>query len=184
MKRVGRDVVTTAICVTAVLGVGGALTSIGPWYQSLRTPRWQPPGWAFGPAWTTIGTLTGIAAVWSWRRAETRPQRRRLMTLFALNGSLNILWSALFFKFRRPDLALVETVPLWLSILALMLGLPRGRNSTLLSALTTWLLLPYLVWVTIASQLNRAVVRLNPPFSGQSISGASASGTALRGPVS
>lgn len=160
-----RDVIAVSVGVTAVLGAGGALTTIGPWYKSLQTPSWQPPGWAFGPVWTTIGTLTGIAAVWSWRQAETRPERGRLLALFSANGALNILWSALFFKMRRPDLALVETVPLWLSILALILGLPRGRRS-LAASRTTWLLLPYLVWVSTAAALNRAVVVLNPPFSG------------------
>ena len=154
-----------AVCVTAVLGTGGALTTIGPWYDSLEVPRWQPPGWMFGPVWTVIGTLTGIAAVRSWREAETRAERRRLIALFSLNGALNILWSALFFKLRRPDLSLIETVPLWLSILALILGLPRGRRP-LAASRTTWLLVPYLVWVAIAATLNRAVVLLNPPFSG------------------
>ncbi len=164
---------TAAVAVIAVLGAGGALTKIGPWYESLELPRWQPPGWVFGPAWTIIGTLTGIAAVRSWRQAETLGERRRLLALLSLNGTLNILWSALFFKLRRPDLALVETVPLWLSILAVILGLPRGRTS-LAASRTTWLLLPYLVWVAIAAMLNLAVVQLNRPFSpGTSAQGSS-----------
>ncbi|WP_428374612.1 TspO/MBR family protein [Lichenicoccus sp.] len=175
-----RDVLTAAACVTAVLGAGGALTTIGPWYESLEVPRWQPPGWAFGPVWTVIGTLTGIAAVRSWRQALNRSERRRLLALFALNGGLNILWSALFFKLRRPDLAMIETVPLWLSVLALILGLPRGRIP-LAASRTTWLLLPYLVWVATAAMLNRAVVLLNPPFSGAAYTGTATPGIELQG---
>ncbi|RYF68792.1 MAG: tryptophan-rich sensory protein, partial [Comamonadaceae bacterium] len=69
-----------------------------------------------------------------------------------------VLWSLLYFRLRRPDWALVEVVFLWLSILVLMIALHRHAK------LATWLLLPYLVWVTFAGLLNLATVRLNGPF--------------------
>ncbi len=154
----GKPAVVAALAVTGVLGAGGALTRIGPWYESLRKPSWQPPGWLFAPAWTTIGIFTGWSAVSAWEGARDKRGRRTVIVLFAVNGGLNVLWSALFFTLERPDWALVEVVPLWLSIVALMTGLaPRSRRAS-------WLLSPYLVWVAFAAVLNLEVVRLNAPF--------------------
>ncbi len=154
----GKPPVIAAAAVTGVLGTGGALTRIGPWYESLRKPAWQPPGWLFGPAWTTIGILTGWSAVSAWTGTRDKDGRRTVIVLFAVNGGLNVLWSGLFFTLKRPDWALIEVVPLWLSIVALMRGVaPCSRRAI-------WLLSPYLVWVAFAAVLNLAVVRLNAPF--------------------
>ena len=159
-----KDVVGASAGVITVLGTGGALTTIGPWYAALKKPSWQPPGWLFGPAWTLIGVLTTIAAVRSWRHAKAPGERNRVLALFACNGVFNVLWSLLFFNRRRPDLALGEIVPLWGSIAALILGLPRKPGTSVASSSITWLLLPYLGWVSFAAVLNYEVVRLNAPF--------------------
>ena len=157
-------ILTIVIAVAAtvcVLGTGGALTEIGPWYHSLRSPPWRPPNWAFGPVWSVIGALTCAAAVVIWRASPTAAEKAVTIGLFAVNGGLNILWSLFFFKLRRPDWALIEVVLLWLSVLALIVDFyPR-------SPLAAALLVPYLVWVSIASVLNRAMVRLNGPFDGR-----------------
>ncbi len=153
------DTILIAIAATTfVLGVGGAVTEIGPWYTSLRKPSWQPPNWLFAPAWTIIGILTAWSGVLAWKAAPSAEARATIITLFALNGLLNIGWSLLFFKLHRPDWALAEVVPLWLSVAALVVAfLPLSTQASLL-------LLPYLVWVIFAAVLNRAVVNLNRPF--------------------
>ena len=142
----------------ATAGIGGALTDLGPWFYALRQPDWKPPDAAFGIVWTTIFTLCAISAWLAWRAADTPALQRRVLGLFGLNAALNILWSALSFKLQRPDWALLEVVFLWLSIVALIVGLWR------LSRPASLLLLPYLVWVSIASMLNLATVQLNGPF--------------------
>jgi translocator protein len=138
-------------------GLGGAATEIGPWYFQLQKPSWQPPDWLFGPAWTTIYVLTSIAGVKAWRRAD-EVQRRYFLGALLLNLVLNLLWSLIFFTSQRPDIALLEVVPLWLSIL-LMVLLVRGYSPQ--SAL---LMLPYLGWVAFATYLNWTIVKLNAPF--------------------
>jgi tryptophan-rich sensory protein len=138
-------------------GLGGAATEIGPWYFQLQKPSWQPPDWLFGPAWTTIYVLTSIAGVKAWRRAD-EVQRRYFLGALLLNLVLNLLWSLIFFTSQRPDIALLEVVPLWLSIL-LMVLLVRGYSPQ--SAL---LMLPYLGWVAFAAYLNWTIVKLNAPF--------------------
>jgi benzodiazapine receptor len=141
-----------------VAALGATLTDLGPWYQSLAQPAWAPPDLLFPIAWTSIFALAAIAAATAWRAIEAPRQREWLVTLFAFNGFLNLLWSILFFRAQRPDWALAEVGLLWLSILALILFV--GRHSRL----AAWLLLPYLLWVSLAAALNLAVVRLNGPF--------------------
>jgi tryptophan-rich sensory protein len=154
MNKVTSAALTAAAGTLAVAGLGMAVTDLGPWYVSLKQPEWKPPDAWFGPAWTLIYTLAATAAVKSWMAAD-RAGQRRLVAAFALNGLLNLLWSWLFFRARRPDWALVEVVLLWLSIV-LLIVLAARHSST-----AAWLLAPYLAWVSFAAALNFAVVRLN-----------------------
>jgi benzodiazapine receptor len=107
-------VLAAAAAAIVVASLGMTMTDLGPWYQGLQKPSWQPPDWAFGPAWTVIFALAAISGVVAWRNAETDAQREWIIILFAINGTLNILWSALFFRFHRPDWALYEVAFLWL----------------------------------------------------------------------
>lgn len=139
-------------------GAGGLLTDIGPWYRELRKSRVQPPDWLFGPAWTVILTLWAAAGVLAWQAAPGPDDHVRIVELFAVNFVLHLVWSPLFFKFKRPDWAMVEMPLLWVSIIAMMVGLAPY------STWSPWLLAPYLVWVSFAMWINWAIVRLNGPF--------------------
>ncbi|MBC7843868.1 MAG: tryptophan-rich sensory protein [Gemmatimonadaceae bacterium] len=153
----------TAIALAAgglvVTAAGGALvTQLGPWYYGLKKPAWQPPDWLFGPAWTTIFLCMGVAFVLSWEQLPDTGDKVRLFGLFALNGGLNTLWSFLFFGRRRPDLALIEIVPFFSSIVLLTLTVaPLDRRAA-------WAFVPYLCWVLFATVLNISIVRRNAPF--------------------
>jgi translocator protein len=143
-----------------VTAAGGALvTQLGPWYYGLRQPSWKPPDWLFGPAWTTIFLFQAWAFVLAWEQLPQAWDRVWLMALFALTGGLNLLWSYLFFRRRRPDLALVEVFPFFGSIA--LLAVVTGR----LDHRAGWAFAPYLVWVCFATALNIAIVRLNAPFT-------------------
>ena len=147
-----------AAWAVVVAVAGGVATRLGPWYDNLRKPSWQPPDWLFGPAWTAIFALTAASGVRAWWGTADGVQRWLTVGLFVVNGLLNFFWSVLFFTLRRPDWALVEVVPLWLSILAMMIAF------AVFAPPASLLLLPYLAWVGFAAFLNRAVVRLNAPF--------------------
>jgi len=154
-----RPVLVAAAAAIAVAATGGSLTELGPWYQHLLKPPWQPPGPAFGAIWTVIFALCAVSGVIAWRQALSQARREWMIGFFALNGFLNILWSLLFFRLRRPDWGLWEVSFLWSSVLLLIIFLARfsWRASALLA--------PYLIWVTIASVLNAEIVRLNGPFA-------------------
>lgn len=152
--------ILVAAGVAVFLGAfGGLMTPIGQWYADLRKPSLQPPNWLFGPAWTVILGLAAWSAVIAWQAAPDHGSQMKVITLFTVNAVCHALWSPLFFRARRPDWALVEVVFLWASLVALVAGLwPISHKASLL-------ILPYLLWVSFASWLNWAIVRLNRPFA-------------------
>ena len=136
--------------------VGGLATasSVKSWYPSLAKPAWTPPDWLFGPVWTLLYLMMGLAAWLVWRQAEAGRARRPLL-LYALQLLLNTCWSLLFFGLRSPGLALLEILLLWLAIAATLWAFARVRG---------WaaaLLAPYLAWVSFAVALNFAIWRMN-----------------------
>ncbi len=159
-------IASAAALTLILLAAGGLVTDVGTWYQNLVKPSWNPPNWIFGPAWTLILSLAAGAGVLAWLEAGNAPEAQAgwsvgqisILVLFGINMVLHFLWSPLFFKFRRPDWALIEMPFLWLSILALMISLAQW------SWLCPVLLAPYLLWVSFAMFLNLTIVRLNGPF--------------------
>jgi benzodiazapine receptor len=148
-----------ASAVAVVVAIAGAvLTETGTWYASLKKPSWKPPDWAFGPVWTTIFVLTVIATALAWVAAEDTGGRPLIFWALTINAVLNIAWSGIFFKMRRPDWALREVLLLWCSVLSLIVVLGSA------SSLAGVLLLPYLLWVSTASFLNLRIVQMNRPF--------------------
>ena len=135
----------------------GAVASAeaGVFYAQLTRPSWAPPGWIFGPVWSTLYALMAVSAWWVWR-ARGFAGARTALVLFMAQLAANALWSWLFFAWRRGDLASAEVLVLWCLIAATVVAF--WRISTLAGAL----LLPYLAWVTFASALTFSVWKLNP----------------------
>lgn len=145
-----------AVCFTAA-GLGAAATSqsVGGWYQTLSKPNWNPPDWLFGPVWTALYMMMAVAAWLVWRRGGCLFSRGPL-GLFALQLSLNVGWSTIFFGLRSPGFAFLEILVLWLSIAA------NVASFSSRSSMAALLLVPYLAWTSFAVALNLAIWRLNP----------------------
>ena len=141
-----------------VLSIGASLTDLGPWYQALKQPSWKPPDAAFGIIWSAIFTLCAFSGWDAWQVSKNSVQKFRIAFLFAINGFLNIFWSWLYFNQQRPDWAMTELYFLWASVVLLILGLWR------ISKMSSVMLLPYLVWVSVAGFLNAATIELNGSF--------------------
>lgn len=139
----------------------GAVASVqaATFYQQLVQPSWAPPSSMFGPVWSLLYALMGIAAWLVWRDGGWRRQRG-VLALFVLQLAVNALWSWLFFGWHRGALAFTNIVLLWLLIAATVIGFWRVRP------LAGALLLPYLCWVSFAAALNFAVWQLNPVMLG------------------
>jgi len=135
--------------------LSGALFKPGEWYRGLTKPSWNPPNWAFAPAWTVFYLLNAVAGWLVWREAGLAGAALPL-AVYAVQLLLNAGWSAVFFGMRRPDWAFLEVIGLWLSILAtIVVFLPISQTAGLI-------LLPYLAWVSFAAFLNLTIWRLNP----------------------
>jgi translocator protein len=132
----------------------GSLTAPDAWYSALEKPPLNPPGWVFGPVWTTLYILMAVAAWLVWRE-RWQSSVRLALTFYGGQLFLNAIWSPLFFGMHRPDLALIDLIALWGVLGATILRFWRIRP------LAGALLLPYLAWVTFAGYLNAAIWWLN-----------------------
>jgi tryptophan-rich sensory protein len=155
---VTHPVIFAVVYTILVAGMGGFLTKLGPWYYALRYPSWKPPDWLFGPAWTVILGLACTSSIIAWDILPNDPLRYGVTALFVANGLLNMLWSLLYFRMERPDIAVIEVSMLQLTNLALIgLLAPYSTEAALC-------MVPYALWVAFAGYLNLNVVWLNGPF--------------------
>jgi len=148
-------VVLVGLCL-AVGALGGWVTadSVKTWYTTINKPSFTPPNWVFGPVWTVLYVLMGIAGWRVWCKA--RPDQLRVpLALFAVQLALNLAWSVVFFGAHRIGGAVVVIVGLEAAILATMVAFRR------IDGLAALLLVPYALWVVFAAVLNIAVWQLN-----------------------
>lgn len=137
-------------------GVGALATrNARDFYQRLTKPAWAPPGWLFGPVWTALYLMMGIAAWLVWRAAGWNGATSALL-LFCIQLACNAIWSWVFFAWRRGALAFANILLLLGLIVVTMVAFAR------IHWLASVLLLPYLAWVTFATFLTRAIWRANP----------------------
>jgi benzodiazapine receptor len=139
----------------------GAMASIraAPFYGQLVQPSWAPPSSVFGPVWTILYALMGIAAWLVWRADSLRATRAAL-SLFLLQLAVNALWTWLFFAWSQGALAFADIMLLWLLVVATAVSFWRIRP------LAGALLIPYLLWVSFAAALNLSIWQLNPQVLG------------------
>ncbi|MDB5416397.1 MAG: CrtK [Rubritepida sp.] len=147
-------IVFIGLCAAAASA--GAFFRPGEWYVRLRKPSWNPPNWVFAPVWSMLYVMIAVAGWLVWRKEGLGAA----MLVYAAQLVLNFLWSVLFFGRKRPDLALMDVITLWLSIVICILVFAP------ISGWAVLLMLPYLAWVTFAGALNLAILRLNSRRAG------------------
>ncbi len=131
------------------------ITDVGSWYQTIQKPAWNPPYWIFGPVWTTLYILMGIALFLIWKKEGNNKLKKAAIILFAIQLVLNFFWSIIFFNQHQIGWALVEIVILWLSILLTIFVFAK------IDKIAAWLMLPYIAWVSFATILNFTIWQLN-----------------------
>lgn len=135
------------------LGAFFTLSSVNSWFIALNKPIWNPPSWLFGPVWTLLYVLMGIACYLIWK--SDHPQKKALLKLYAIQLILNALWSPAFFGMQSPFLGLLVIIPLWAAIVLCILQFKK------VSQLASGLMVPYLLWVTFATVLNASIWLMN-----------------------
>jgi len=146
--------------VLLFLGIGflpslsALAVNTGGWYAALNKPSWNPPAQIFGPVWSLLYLMIGLAGYFAW----TRGGRQGRLTVFAVYGAqlfLNALWTPLFFGLHRIGGALTDLILLWVLVL-LCIGLFHRQ-----SRLAAWLLIPYFLWISFAAALIAAILMIN-----------------------
>jgi len=159
MEAGRREIAGAAVCAagTLVLGSAGALFtgSLGDWYPALAKPSWTPPGWLFGPVWTVLYLMMGVALWLVARRWRADSCARVATAAWGAQMALNVIWTPVFFGLRSPVGGLVVIALLWWAIVA------TAALSARVSRAAAALLAPYLAWVTFAAALNTAIVAMN-----------------------
>ncbi len=146
LALVGFIIVTFCAPLLGIFGMPGA------WYDALDKPSWNPPPWIFGPVWTFLYLMMAVAAWLIWKRDGWR----QALLFYFVQLALNAAWTPIFFGAHQLGWALAEIILLWSAILLTMFSFFR------VSKPAGWMLVPYLIWVTFAANLNFTLWRMNP----------------------
>jgi len=156
MKPALKITIAVIVCL-AIGGLSGVATTdaITGWYATITKPSFNPPNWIFGPVWTALYIMMGVAAGLVWKAGWDKKDVRTALVIFGIQLLLNGLWSIIFFAWESPRWALVEILVLLVFILFTMVSFRR------ISIVAAYLLLPYLLWVSFATLLNASIWWLN-----------------------
>jgi tryptophan-rich sensory protein len=158
MKTIEIVKLLLAIIICQAAGFAGSVfttPSIATWYVTLQKPSFAPPNWIFAPVWITLFTLMGISLYLVWSKGLEKKKVKIAISIFAAQLVLNIIWSILFFGLHSPAYAFAEIIILWIAIALTIFKFSKiSRNATLV-------LLPYIIWVSIAAYLNYSIWILN-----------------------
>ncbi len=142
-----------SLIITNLAGfIGSLFTSKGSWYENLTKPSFNPPNEIFGPVWTLLYILMGISL---YLILTTKKSKKTALYFFAIQLILNALWSIFFFGLKNPVLAFINIIILWAAILLTTIHFYK------ISKKASYLLIPYLAWVTFATVLNLNILLLN-----------------------
>ncbi len=156
MKDLPKLLVSIIGCeLVGLISTPFTLAAIPAWYNTLNKPSFAPPNWIFGPVWTLLYAMMGVAFFLIWRLGLKKKKTKLAVKFFAAQLALNFIWTPVFFGLRAPFPALFIIAAMWGMIVLTILAFDR------LSRPAAYLLLPYLMWVSFATILNGAIVVLN-----------------------
>lgn len=158
LKKISWAKLIIAILICQLAGIIGSIftsSSVDTWYQTLSKPSFTPPGGVIGTVWIILFILMGISLYIVWNKGTKKKNVKNALWIFGIHLIFNILWSVLFFGLKSPLLAFIEIIILWFLILATILSFYK------ISKISSYLLIPYILWVSFASYLNLSILRLN-----------------------
>lgn len=157
MNKYTKIAITVSICLlVGYLSSIVTQSTIKTWYPTLIKPSFNPPNWIFAPVWTLLFILMGIAVGLVWNKLDNdRELVKKGMFFFAVQLALNALWSYLFFGLNNLLLASIEIILLLLLIYETYLIFKK------LDKKASYLLIPYMAWVSFATVLTISIYFLN-----------------------
>jgi benzodiazapine receptor len=156
MKVIVKLISSVSLCLfTGFVGSFSTMDSVSTWYADLAKPSFNPPDWAFGVVWPILYVMMGVAAFLVWNMGIISSRTKVALGLFVFQLVLNGLWTPIFFGLHMMGLALAEIILLWIAILLTIIAFWR------ISKLATYLLIPYILWISFAIVLNASLWHLN-----------------------
>lgn len=150
MKKIRWKVLIISFVIVFLIAFAGSLftspNTSTEWYQSIK-PQITPPNYVFPIVWNILFALIAISLYISWTNSNKK-QKSKIILAFGINLALNLIWSIIFFGLKNPQLAFAEIILFWFSIIAMLAATYKINKSS------SYLLIPYLLWVTFASYLN------------------------------
>ncbi|MFH1631334.1 MAG: TspO/MBR family protein [Candidatus Aenigmatarchaeota archaeon] len=156
--RISPSKLLLSILLCIIIGSSAAVfmsSSIDNWYTTLAKPTWTPPNWVFAPVWLTLFALMGVSIYLIWQHGRRNENITTAFILFCVQFAANIMWSFFFFGMESPIIAFADIILLWLLIATTIIAFYR------ISKPASYIMIPYIVWVTIAAALNYSVILLN-----------------------
>jgi benzodiazapine receptor len=146
------------IVIPLIFGVlGGLITvrSVKTWYPGIAKPSFNPPNWLFGPVWSTLFIIIGIASYLVWKKRKQIVRLPRTIAVYFIQLILNLLWSFLFFYSHLIGAALIEIIALLVAIAI------NGMVFYKIDKTAGLLFIPYFLWVSFATILTYNIFILN-----------------------
>jgi tryptophan-rich sensory protein len=155
-KKIIPFIASILICQLAgIIGAAFTISAIPLWYNTLTKPSFNPPSWVFGPVWTILYFMMGVALFIVWTSKSKSKEKIEAISIFFLQLSLNALWSPIFFGAQSPFMGLIIIILLWITILLTIIKFFK------VSKIAGGLLVPYFLWVSFATILNFSIWQLN-----------------------
>lgn len=146
-------IIATAVVGTKYVkrGHGGS----GSWYKSLKKPNWAPKGKLIGEIWTFLYIITGLAILWYWNVPVFTWFHYVVAAVLLVNAYLNATWNKTFFVEHnliqaRKTIKILNATTIVAAVLIFFS-----------SPISSFLLLPYIIWVFIATRLLNEIIDLN-----------------------
>ncbi len=157
IKNIAKLILAIVVCqIAGAIGSIFTFSSIPTWYATINKPSFTPPNWLFGPVWITLYTLMGVSLYLIWNKGLENKEVKSSLFIFSAQLSLNALWSILFFGLKSPLYAFIEIIILWITIAVTIFKFYKiSKNAGVI-------LIPYIIWVSIALTLNFYVWIRNP----------------------
>ncbi len=139
--------------------ISAAFSSPDTWYRGLRKSAYTPPDYVFPIVWPILYAMIGLSLYFYLARSLKSPARSAIV-IFSLHLILNFSWSLLFFRLHLPRAAFLDIILMLLSLAWIMVAFYDH------SRWSAYLLVPYGMWLLLATFLNFEVVRLNWEVAG------------------
>lgn len=138
----------------SALAIGSWLMNDGPqteWYTNLNQAPWSPPGWVFGIAWSTIMVLFSVYMTFLIQVNRSQ----KVIVLFSIQFVLNIIWNYLFFNQHLVILGLLNILLLTVFMFYFLIAFKHSLKNK------RFFVLPYCIWLVLASSLNLYIALYN-----------------------